>query len=232
MNRSERTASVAEDTDEPGARPDAGSASGEPDIAAGVTAADAVESQAAARRPSRVRRVLSRTAGRLRRRRPVWSPRGRRIGVAVLAALIVGGVAAAAALASYTASAAAGERVSAEALDAARHRLPVVLSYRAETLDADLAKAREQITGPFAADFDDIAATVIVPSARERQITTTATVVRAAVAGTRAEGVEVLAFVNQTTTSAGQAPQEAASTVRVALTEVDGQWLISGVTPA
>jgi Mce-associated membrane protein len=118
-----------------------------------------------------------------------------------------------------------------EALDAARTGLPLVLSYSARTLDANLGRAREQITGSFAEQFDRIAANVIAPGTRDQQITTTATVRRGAVISSTTDEVATLLFVDQsTTTTASPDPRQTTTQVRVTMSRVAGRWLISDVT--
>jgi Mce-associated membrane protein len=118
------------------------------------------------------------------------------------------------------------------ALDAARTGTTQVLSYDSKTLDADLAKSRTLISGNFAAKFEDLANSVIVPAVRQQSLSTKANVVRAAVIDAQPEQVQALLFVNQTTTMSSQpAPRSATNQVRVTMTWSDGHWLISDVQP-
>jgi hypothetical protein len=150
----------------------------------------------------------------------------------VLAALAVCAGTGVGVLAWQVHATAATEQASAAALDAARAKLTLVLSYQYSTLDADLDTARQQIAGPFAAQFDELAASTIAPSTRDQKIVTKATVVRGAVTSATTDRVETLLFVNQSTTSADKPqPQATASQVRVVMIPVGGQWLIAEVTP-
>jgi Mce-associated membrane protein len=172
-------------------------------------------------------------AGRaLSQRATATSRRTRLAAIWVLAALVVCAGTGVGVLAWQDHATAATDQASAAALDAARTKLPLVLSYQYSTLNADLDTARLQIAGPFAAQFDELAASTIVPSTRDQKIVTKATVVRGAVTSTATDRVETLLFVNQSTTSADKPqPQATASQVRVVMTRVGGQWLISEVTP-
>jgi Mce-associated membrane protein len=160
------------------------------------------------------------------------SRRAKRITVAVLAGLVVLAAAAAGVLGWQSAGAARTQQASDQALDAVRTKMPMVLSYHAATLTDDLARAREQITGNFAQQYDQIASSVISPATVDQQINTTATVSRAAVISAAPDRVETLLFINQSTTSKTQPTAQATATqVRVTLTLAAGQWLISDVQP-
>jgi Mce-associated membrane protein len=203
-----------------------------------------VNEQPAARGPGRSRRAARRLAAvsvlplmwsrsvlRLPRAAGL-SARAKRVTLAVLVGLVVLTVAGSAVLGWRAASDAAVDRAETQALDAARTKMPIVLSYRAESLADDLGRAREQLTGQFAQEYEQIASSVISPATTSQQITTTATVSRAAVISAAADRVETLLFVNQSTTSKDQpTPQNTASQVRVTLTRSAGQWLISDVQP-
>jgi Mce-associated membrane protein len=78
------------------------------------------------------------------------------------------------------------------------------VSYSTPTQEADLARAKQQVTGEFTQRFERLASTLIAPSTRHRGVTTKATVTRAAVIDARSDRVVTLLFVNQTTTTNGQ----------------------------
>jgi len=124
------------------------------------------------------------------------------------------------------------EMAQAAALDAARTRTAELLSYSTPTLDADLARSRGLISGGFAAKFEELAGSVIVPAVRQQSLSTKATVVRAAVIDAQSDQVRALLFVNQTTTMGDQpAPRNATNQVKVTMTWADGKWLISDMQP-
>jgi Mce-associated membrane protein len=182
--------------------------------------------------PGRIGRGVVAAGRVVSRRMEASSRRTRLVVLGVLAALVVCAGAGVGVLAWQDSTTSSVDAASAAALDAARTKLPLVLSYKAATLDTDLDRARQQITGTFGSQFDQLAAATIVPSTRDQKITTTATVARGAVISATPDRVETLLFVNQTTTSASRPqPQATASQVRVVMTPVAGQWLISEVTP-
>lgn len=118
------------------------------------------------------------------------------------------------------------------AVDAAKVGTVAALSYSPEHLDADLATAKSHLTGEFLKYYTDFTDQVVRPAVKQKQVSTTANVVRAAVSEMNPDNATVLVFVNQTTTSADRAdPSMATSSVVVKLTKVDGNWLISEFNP-
>lgn len=117
-------------------------------------------------------------------------------------------------------------------IDAATAGAVALLSYAPATLDSDLAAARSHLTGDFLTYYSQFADQFVAPAAKDRGITATATVVRAAAVAVQPDSAEVLVFVDQETTSrATAAPVRGASSVTVGLTRVDGNWLISSFDP-
>jgi len=165
---------------------------------------------------------------------PAAAPRSpaRRLLPIVLAALLVASAVAVALLGWGAYSESRAQRTEDAALAAARDNATQVLSYNSTTLDADLARSRGLISGGFAAKFEELAGSVIVPAVRQQSLSTKATVVRAAVIDAQSDQVRALLFVNQTTTVAGQpAPHNATNQVRVTMTWTNGKWLISDMQP-
>jgi len=123
---------------------------------------------------------------------------------------------------------AAAEDNRAPAVTAAKARLERVLSYRFGTIEGDMVAAKAATTGEFGQQFATAADQVITPAARQAEITTTATVVSAAVESAGQDSVAILAFVNQTTTTKDKPqPSTTALRLRVTLDRADGHWLIS-----
>ncbi|MFE3543108.1 twin-arginine translocation pathway signal [Nocardia sp. NPDC059177] len=118
------------------------------------------------------------------------------------------------------------------AVEAATTGTVALLSYRPDTIDEDFASARTYLTGDFLAYYSQFTQQVVAPAAKEKSVSTTAAVVRAAAAEIGPDRAVVLVFVNQTTTSAEKPePAITASSVRVTLTRVDTQWRISSFEP-
>jgi Mce-associated membrane protein len=138
-------------------------------------------------------------------------------------------------LAAHRAAAATDAR--AEALTAAKERVPALLGYDAATLDADLATAAEQTTGDFRTDYGKILDEVVKPTATQRGISTTAAVDAAGVVRGTRDRVVVLLFLTQTTTATkGEDGGKGGTSVSGSRVEVtmarDGDgWRIAGLRP-
>jgi Mce-associated membrane protein len=106
-----------------------------------------------------------------------------------------------------------------------------LLSYRADTVEKDLEAARGRLTGTFLNAYTSLTHEVVIPGAKQKQISAVATVPAAASISASADHAVVLLFVNQTLMIGQDAPTSTASTVRVTLDKVGGHWLISGFDP-
>ncbi len=107
-----------------------------------------------------------------------------------------------------------------------------VLSYSPETLEQDFSAASAMLTGEFLTYYRQFTSQVVAPAARQRHLTTSATVQRSGVETLEVDKAIILVFVNQTTTSTEQpAPTTASSAVRVSLAKVNGTWLINKFDP-
>jgi Mce-associated membrane protein len=107
-----------------------------------------------------------------------------------------------------------------------------VLSYSPDTLDQDFNAASAMLTGDFLAQYRQFTSQIVGPTARQKRVTTSATVSRAGVAALSTNAASILVFVNQTTTSADQpSPSTSASSVSVGLAKVNGAWLINSFNP-
>lgn len=125
-------------------------------------------------------------------------------------------------------SAMSAEHDTMAALEAAKTRTSTLLSYSAATFDADLARAKGQVTGSLSQRFDQLAQSTIGPKARQEGLTTTATVVRAGVVDAEQDRVVVLVFVDQLTTKTSQPqPTRQASQATVTMERTSGTWLIA-----
>lgn len=117
------------------------------------------------------------------------------------------------------------------ALEAARTRVPVMLSYDVATLSADLDRAIDQTTGDFREDYAEILRTSVEPLAGKRGISTTAHVVGAGVVDGDDERVTVLMLLNQVTTGRKGEPSALGSRIEVEMVADGDTWRIAGYTP-
>ena len=98
------------------------------------------------------------------RRASRLSPKARRRLPIALAVLVIAAAVPVGLLSSQAIRLGDIEQNATEALDAAVTSTSQVLSYDSKTLDADLARARAQLSGPFAAQFEETASNAIVPA--------------------------------------------------------------------
>jgi Mce-associated membrane protein len=119
----------------------------------------------------------------------------------------------------------------AESVHAAIDGTVALLSYRPETVEKDLGAAKSRLTGTFLDAYTSLTRDVVIPGAKQKQISAVATVPAAASTSASANHAVVLLFVNQTVIVGQGAPTNTASSVRVTLDKVDGHWLISQFDP-
>jgi Mce-associated membrane protein len=118
------------------------------------------------------------------------------------------------------------------ALEAAKNGTVALLSYSPESLDKDFAAAKSNLTGDFLSYYTQFTEQIVTPAAKEKQVKTAASVVRAAVSDMHPDSATVLVFVNQVTTSKENPDGSfAASSVKVGLKKIDGRWLINTFDP-
>jgi Mce-associated membrane protein len=119
----------------------------------------------------------------------------------------------------------------AESVRAATDSTIALLSYRPDTVQKDLEAARGRLTGTFLDAYTKLTHDVVIPGAKQKQVSAVATVPGAASKSATANHAVVLVFVNQTVIVGQDAPTNSASSVRVTLDKIGGRWLISGFDP-
>src|SRR5246127_5335291 len=119
----------------------------------------------------------------------------------------------------------------AESVRAATDSTIALLSYKPDTVEKDLGAARGRLTGTFLNAYTSLTHDVVIPGAKQKQISAVATVPAAALTSQSAEHAAVLLFIDQTVTVGQTAPTNTASSVRVTLDKIDGRWLISQFDP-
>lgn len=123
----------------------------------------------------------------------------------------------------------AAEQARDEALEAARLAAVEVLSYDHRRIEEDIEEARRLGTGEFLEQYES-ATEGLVEQAEAGQVVVRTTVQGASVQEATPERVEVLLFVDQTTTRSGlEEPRVEQNRVRLTLDDVDGRWLVSGL---
>ena len=118
-----------------------------------------------------------------------------------------------------------------QSVQAAKDSTVALLSYKPETVEQQLTAARDRLTGEFRDEYTDLTNNVVIPGAKQKQISAVASVPAAASVSANPGHAVVLLFVNQTVTVGNGAPSDTASSVRVTVDKVDGRWLISKFDP-
>jgi Mce-associated membrane protein len=123
------------------------------------------------------------------------------------------------------------QAAAAQSVHVATESTIAMLSYRPDTVDKDLAAAGDRLTGAFRDAYTQLINDVVIPGAKQKQISSVATVPAAASVSATENHAVVLAFINQTTIIGNDPPTNTASSVRVTLDKVHDRWLISQFDP-
>jgi Mce-associated membrane protein len=120
-----------------------------------------------------------------------------------------------------------------ESVQAAKDTTIRMLSYKPDSVEQQLNDARSLLTGDFRDQYTSLINDVVIPGAKQKQITAVASVPEGGAASVSAEPnhAVVLVFVNQTVVVGQDAPTDTASSVRVTLDKVGDRWLISKFDP-
>jgi Mce-associated membrane protein len=124
-----------------------------------------------------------------------------------------------------------GQTAALQSVHTATEDTIAMLSYRPDTVEKDLTAARDRLTGQFKDAYTSLTNDVVIPGAKQKQISAVATVPAAASISATENHAVVLVFVNQTITIGNDPPSDTASTVRVTLDKVHGRWLTSQFDP-
>lgn len=128
-------------------------------------------------------------------------------------------------------SARVSQAASVQSVEVATDTTTALLSYRPDTVEKDLAAARDRLTGSFRDTYTDLTNKVVIPGSKQKKISAAATVPAAASVSATENHAVVLVFVDQTITMGNGAPTSTASSVRVTLDKVHGRWLVSQFDP-
>ena len=115
----------------------------------------------------------------------------------------------------------------AQSMQAAKDSTVALLSYKPETVEQQLTAARDRTTGQFKDEYTNLTTNVVIPGAKEKQISAVASVPAAAAVSANPGRAIVLLFVNQTVTIGTGVPADTATSVRITLDKVGDRWLIS-----
>jgi Mce-associated membrane protein len=150
----------------------------------------------------------------------------------LLAVVLASGAAAFMYFALYRPDQKVDQSVAATVIQSASDGAVALLSYTPDTLDQDFGKAKALLTGDFLDYYANFTTEKVAPTAKQKAVTTSATVVRAAVSKLDPGSAEVLLFINQTKVSKDNPNGSfTASSVKVGMTRVGDDWLISAFDP-
>lgn len=121
--------------------------------------------------------------------------------------------------------------LASQTIQVARDSTVRLLSYKPDTVEQDLGSARDLLTGDFRYSYTKLTNDVVIPGAKQQQISAVATVPAAASVSVDSDTAVVLVFVNQTVIVGTDAPTATASSVRVTLDKVGDRWLIANFDP-
>jgi Mce-associated membrane protein len=125
----------------------------------------------------------------------------------------------------------AGEVARIESMQVAKDATVRLLSYRPDTVDEDLGAARELLAGDFKNAYTSLINDVVIPGAKQKQISAVASVPAAASISADPRHAETVVFVDQTVIVGNDAPTSTNSSIKVTLNKVDGRWLILKFDP-
>jgi Mce-associated membrane protein len=118
-----------------------------------------------------------------------------------------------------------------ESVQAAKDSTVALLSYKPDTVEKQLPAARDRLTGDFRDQYTDLINNVVIPGAKQKQISAVASVPASASVSANPGRAVVLVFVNQTVSVGNGVPTDTASSVRITLDKVGDRWLISKFDP-
>jgi Mce-associated membrane protein len=117
--------------------------------------------------------------------------------------------------------------VAHQAVKAASDGAVALLSYSPDTLDRDISNAKSRLSESYLAYYQQFTDQIVGPAAQRGRVTTTATVVRAALAELHSSSAVVIMFIKLKTASKEKPePIVTSSTLRVSLIKAKGSWLI------
>lgn len=123
------------------------------------------------------------------------------------------------------------ESARVDSVRAAQDGAAAILTYRPDTVAADLRAARDRLTGKFKDSYTMFTRQTVIPDAKQKQISSMVYIPAAASVSATLHHAVVMVYVNQTFMHDPDPPTSTASCVRVTLDKVGRRWLISEFTP-
>jgi Mce-associated membrane protein len=157
--------------------------------------------------------------------------RGRFVTYLVLPLLVMGMAVGAGYVKYQDGSVRAAHTAAISSVQAATEGTIALLSYGPDTAQTTLTAARGRLTGPLRDSYTSLTNEVVIPGAKQKRISATATVPAASSVSASENHAVVLIFVDQSVIVGNEAPSVTASAVRVTLDKTGERWLISGFDP-
>jgi Mce-associated membrane protein len=110
-------------------------------------------------------------------------------------------------------------------------QIPKVFGYDFQTIERSMTEAAAYLTPEYRREFQDRVNKDIIPQARDRQIVTQADVVGVGLLEAQRDSGSVMVYLNRTVTDKARQPAYDGSRLKVDYKKVDGEWLISYITP-
>jgi Mce-associated membrane protein len=133
--------------------------------------------------------------------------------------------------ASYGVLDPASNSPASQSMQVAKDSTIAMLSYKPDSVEQQLNGARELLTGDFRDQYTSLINDVVIPGAKQKQISAVASVPAVASVSADPNRAVVLVFVNQTVVVGQDPPTDTASSVRVTLDKVGDRWLIAQFDP-
>jgi Mce-associated membrane protein len=114
-----------------------------------------------------------------------------------------------------------------QSVAAARDSAVALLSFRSDTIETEVDAAREHLTGDFRDLYTQVTRDVLIPNAKERHVSASASIPAAASVSATDNHAVVLLFVDQTVTIGDSPPADSDESVRVTLDKIGNRWLVS-----
>jgi Mce-associated membrane protein len=121
--------------------------------------------------------------------------------------------------------------VRAASVQSAENACVALLSYQPDRVDAQLHAASQLLIGGFKESYTDLTNKVVIPGAKQKQISSAASVTAASSVSVTPSHAVDLVFIDQTVIVGNGAPTATSSAVRVTLEKINGRWLVSGFDP-
>lgn len=110
-------------------------------------------------------------------------------------------------------------------------QIPKVFGFDFQTVERSLTEAATLLTPGYRGEFQERVNKDIIPQARDRQIVSQASVVGVGVLEAQPDSGSVLVYMNRTVTDKSRQSTYDGSRLKVDYQKIDGDWLISYITP-